>query len=166
MAAIKKRFLRFTAAVLAAATLGTVSAAGVDGTQSETTGTDGLITAAEAVNEMTWGVNFADLYIADVSYEQGNTTGYCDQAPFGLAVWFWNSNFDWLSYVDLHSKEFSISVNIPNYQNEAITDWIGGLFTIGVMTYTKDQQVDITLSNCRITKADETVEYLSCMDGK
>ena len=164
MTAIKKRLLQFTATLLAVATLGTVSAAGVDATQSETADPDGLITAAEAVDEMTWGVNFADLYIADVRYEQGNTTGYCDQAPFGLAIWYWNDGFDWLSYVDLYSKEFSISVKIPNYHNEPITNWIGGLFTIGVMTYVKGQQVKLTLSNCKLLKTNGEEINLSFMN--
>lgn len=125
---------------------------------------DEIKTPAEAIAEMTWGVNLADLYIVDIG-RKGSTTGYYPPAePFGLAIWFWNEDFEWLAEWEPHALTFPVSVDLPAYTGGGINEWVGGLFTVGAMTTSLDQRVRVTLSDSRIVKTDGTVIRLPEMD--
>ncbi len=125
------------------------------------------LTPAEAVAEMTWGANPTDLFIADVDYSHGNTAGYYENAPFGIAVWFWNNNFEWMSYIEHHSGTYTAEVKIPNHSGvDDIEPWIGGLFHLGLASYTPDQRVNVSFSGSKIVKANGDEIALSFLDGE
>jgi len=108
-------------------------------------------TPAEAVSEMTWGMNLGDLYIADISRPQGSMTGYYDTVPFGLAVWFWNSDFAMWESIEAKSKTTKLSFPFPKFnKDEPLDEWVGGLFVMGILTRIPDQKVNISLSDSKI----------------
>lgn len=121
----------------------------------------------EAVSEMTWGVNLSDLYITDVPYHDGYPVGYYDfssvsSAEFEFAAWFWDTTFVGVGW-GLHNSTFSVSIPFPNYtQNSA--DWIGGLFTLGILGGDELKDLSVTLSDSKITKNGETVGDISFLD--
>lgn len=62
------------------------------------------LTATEAVADMTWGVNLADLYMADSEDLQNHrtnkdSTGYIEYTPvktydLAIGLWFWDETFE------------------------------------------------------------------------
>ena len=122
------------------------------------------LTPDEAAAEMTWGVNFPDFFIADVTYHNGFPIGYCENAPYGLGIWFWNQNYDWLAFNQIHEDVYSVSVTLPTYYSGTEADWIGGLFTIAVMTTTPDQPVTFSFSDTKLTTTTGQVTALSTMN--
>lgn len=124
------------------------------------------LTPEEAVADMTWGVNFPDFFIADAGSYGGSSTGYCETAPFGIGMWFWDNNyFDWLMYYQVHDPEpLEVSVNLPNYSNNYTPSWIDSLFALGVITKTTEQSIKLQLSNSRIIYSSGETVYLSFMD--
>ncbi len=123
-------------------------------------------TPNEAVAEMTWGVNLADLYMADEERTNGSTTGYVDFdsiAEFGMAMWFWDSSFEWLTYYDGYKGTFTVSAPVPYFYSAS--GQTGDLFRIGIASKGDPQQsVDITLSDTKLVKSDGTEILLSSMD--
>ena len=146
------RTLALAAALSLLAGLLTVSASGAE--------PEAPLTPQEAVSEMTWGLNYVDLLMADVPHEHGNPVGYYENAPFGIAVWFWDNSFQWLSFVGLHDGKFEISVDIPNYNTNYTPSWFSELFTIGILSYVKDQPVTLSFSESRIEYSNGTTTYL------
>ena len=120
-------------------------------------------TAAEAVAEMDWGVNLADLYIADVPRDQDNPTGYCDRAGFGVALWFWNDRFEWLAFDGPQPQQFTATVDIPRYRGPE--GWREGMFDLAVFSRTANQKVRLTLSDSKILLSNGLVEALPALDG-
>lgn len=118
----------------------------------------------QAVREMSWGVNLTDLFIADVPRYEDNPIGYVEDAPFGLGIWFWNEDYDWLTFIEAHERSFSVQVALPSYV-PGQTSWVGQLFQIGAFSYTKGQTLNFTLSNAQIVKANGGVVSLSGLNG-
>lgn len=152
----KKPFVRVLALVILSAMLYGSVAVAADNAETQFT----PITAKEAVSEMTWGLNYVDLLMADVPHEHGNPVGYYENAPFGIAVWFWDNSFQWLSFVGLHDGKFEISVDIPNYNTNYTPSWFSELFTIGILSYVKDQPFTLSFSDSRIEYSNGTTTYL------
>ncbi|MBR2422084.1 MAG: cellulase family glycosylhydrolase [Oscillospiraceae bacterium] len=122
-------------------------------------------TANEAVAEMTWGVNLSDLYMADVARPEGSTTGYIDFQPaaeLGMSIWFWNYQFEWLTYYGAQRGSFTVSVDFPAF--DAQTPWEGDLFKLGFMSKTPQQKLCITLSDTKIVRENGDVIALPSMD--
>ena len=122
------------------------------------------ITAEQAVSEMTWGPNLLDLLMADVPHEHGNPVGYYEDAPFGIAIWFWDNGFQWMSNIELHSGSFEISAEIPDYNPNYTPSWFDELFTIGIMSNIQDQPFELAFENSRIEYRDGSVLYLPEID--
>ena len=151
------RTLALAAALSLLAGLLTVSASGAE--------PEAPLTPQEAVSEMTWGVNFPDFFIADVTYHDGFPIGYCESAPYGLGIWFWNEAYEWLTFNQIHEDSYSVSVTLPYYNSsDNQPDWIGGLFTIAVMTTIQDQPVKFSFSNTKLTTTGGQVTELPSMD--
>ena len=154
----KKRLavsLCLSAAMLIAANVGVTAAADEAA----------IKTPSQAVAEMTWGTNLCDLYMADVEYPQGSVHGYVDYgnaAVFGLAAWFGEDGFDWLTYHDMYNGTFEVSVAIPDYSS--VSNWNNSLFELGVMTTSTDYTVGLTLSDCRLIKKDGSTVKLNSMN--
>jgi len=59
------------------------------------------LSSGEAVAEMTWGVNLADLYMAEPTEDlrrSESSTGYVDYVPqkeydLCVGIWFWDNSF-------------------------------------------------------------------------
>ena len=122
-------------------------------------------TPNEAVSEMTWGVNLSDLYMADVDRSEGSTTGYIDFEPaaeLGMGLWFWNSDYHWLTYHGAQRGTFAVQAAFPDFGSES--PWEGDLFRIGIMTTSTDRMISITLSDSKIVKANGEVIALPSMD--
>lgn len=90
-------------------------------------------TPAEAVSEMTWGVNLADQYMDICNTTQDCTVGYSKFPPVGLAIWFWNENFEMLAEYEPHRTTIPVSVPLPDYDKKE--SWVDGLFTMSVMPH-------------------------------
>lgn len=124
-------------------------------------------TPNEAVAEMTWGVNLVDLYIADIQPEEGATTGYDDFqliAELGMAVWFWNDTFEWLTYHDGYRGTFTVSTTVPTYGSG--TDTGRPLISLGFFAKEPGQHFDVTLSDSKIVNSNgETIVTLTALDG-
>ena len=122
-------------------------------------------TPNEAVSEMTWGVNLSDLYMADVERQEGSTTGYIDFEPaaeIGMGLWFWNSDYHWLTYHGAQRGTFTVQADFPDFGAES--PWEGDLFRIGIMTTSTDRMISVTLSDSKIVKANGEVIALPSMD--
>ena len=122
---------------------------------------DGQKTASQAVEEMVWGVNLADLYIADVDRGQGDPVGCYDRADFGLGLWFWNGRFEWLAGDGPQPDRLTVSADYPRYTGGSGQ----GPFELAMTAATFGQQVRLTLSDSRILLADGTEEALPALDG-
>ena len=123
------------------------------------------LTPAEAVADMTWGVNFPDFFIADAGGYGGSTTGYCETAPFGIGIWFWNNDFDWLMYYQVHDPvSLDVSVNLPNYSDNYTPSWFDSLFKLGVITKTTEQRIVLRLSDSKIIYSNGDVTPLDFID--
>ena len=125
----------------------------------------GTKTSVDAVAEMTWGANLADLYMADIQPPEGATNGYDDftaKSEFGLAAWFWDESFEWLCYHDAYSGTFSVEVPIPAFASASPRE--GDLFKLGVMVRSGEQMISVTLSDSKIVKSDSTVIPLDSMN--
>lgn len=122
-------------------------------------------TSREVLAEMRWGVNLADLYLADVARPEGSTTGYYSlNAPFGLAMWFWNGGFEWLAFHEPHDGSFSVEAEVPAFSEDQQREEWTGTFTLGVLTDTQDRELQISLSGSRLVFPDGSEEPLSFMD--
>lgn len=118
-----------------------------------------IITPAEAVDEMTWGVNLCSLFMTDPNVD-GSTIGYANTAPFGLAMWVDGGGFEWLCYNDIHTGTFQVSAPIqscPNSDND--------LFWMAAMSTLLGQKFTLTFSGSKLTKANGTVIPLTSLDG-
>ncbi len=123
-------------------------------------------TANEAVADMTWGVNLADLYMAEPAAGRydGYTLGYDEYTPkeiydMGIAAWFWDTSFMWLCGYPM-GKEDSMEISMPLPDYDATTaakyaDW--AFFAIRCCDLTGGKKYKITLSDCKITAADGTI---------
>lgn len=123
-------------------------------------------TPVEAVSEMTWGVNLADLYIADIGRPQGSTTGYYDIVPFAFAMWFWNEEFTMSESREANGNVITVSFPFPKFdKNEKVEEWIGGLFAVGILTRIKNQKFKISLSDSKIVKKNGKSTPLNILNG-
>lgn len=123
-------------------------------------------TPVEAVSEMTWGVNLADLYIADIGRPQGSTTGYYDTVPFAFAMWFWNEEFTMSESREANGNVMTVSFPFPKFnKNEKVEEWIGGLFAVGILTRMKNQKFKISLSDSKIVKKNGKSTPLNFLNG-
>lgn len=122
-------------------------------------------TPQEALAEMRWGVNLADLYLADVARPEGSTTGYYNMnAPFGLAMWFWNGDFSWLAFHEPQENTFSVEAELPAFrEGQDQEEWIG-TFTLGVMTAVRNETLTLSLSGSKLILPDGSETPLPFMD--
>lgn len=119
-----------------------------------------LITPAEAVDEMTWGVNLCSLFMTNPNIID-STVGYCTTAPFGLAVWDEGGGFEWLAYNDFHTGTFQVEAQLTNCPDSPDKD----LLRIAVLTTLKGQQFTLKFENSKLTKTDGTVLSLNSLNG-
>lgn len=138
------------------------------------------LTAREAVAEMTWGVNLADLYMAEPAEDLRavkSTTGYVDYTAketydMCVGIWFWDGSFQWVcAYPTEKQDTIQINIPIPDY-DEAIAnenqDW--AFFIIRCGDKNGGNAYKITLSECKIIGADgsilkNTYDFGSNWDG-
>jgi len=124
------------------------------------------LSSGEAVAEMTWGVNLADLYMAEPTEDlrrSESSTGYVDYVPqkeydLCVGIWFWDNSFQWVcDYPTEKQESIQISVPIPDY-NAAIAEENDGwaFFVIRCGSKTGGSEYGITLSDCQIIAADGT----------
>ena len=150
--------------LIAAFTAAAMIAAASPQTIAEDTETEKLKTPAEAVAEMTWGVNLADLFIADPNPVNGYTEGYCKFAPVGMAIWYGNEDFEWLAEYGPHTK-VSVASSIPDYDEQEWQDgWVDGLFVIGIMLGDRGFSAKLSLTGSRIVLSDGSSLSLDFMD--
>ena len=123
-------------------------------------------TAKEAVAEMTWGVNLADLYMAEppTGRYTGLQTGYDDYVArefydMCIAAWFWDNSFQWISFYPTEKQDtIRISLPLPDYNAavaESNKDW--AFLRIRCGDKTGGNAYKVTLSDCKITAANGTV---------
>lgn len=122
-------------------------------------------TSSEAVDEMTWGVNLADLYMADIQPDEGATTGYDNFTPtaeLGIAVWFWDDSFEWLTYHGSQRGTFTVHAPLPTYSSSTDKPFI----RLGFFAKKPNQAFDVTLSDSKIVKSNQTEVSLPSLDTR
>jgi len=123
-------------------------------------------TPAAAVSEMTWGVNLADLYMADISRPQGFATGYFANAPFSFALCFWNVVFVSYDSREAQKNVIKVSVPLPDYsKGDKIADYVGGLFAASIWTRVPNQTFKLSLKNSRIVQKGGRSIALTFLNG-
>lgn len=127
---------------------------------------DVVKTPSEAIADMTWGVNLVEPYIADIDRPLDvKTAGYYKSAPLNIAIWFWNQDFDWISF-ESRGDSFTASVAVPDFKDgEEIDEWVGGLFRIAVLSYGKDQRFGFTFSDSKLVLQNGSTISLDFLNG-
>ncbi len=126
------------------------------------------ITPQQAFSEMTWGANLSDLYGATCADYDPIDKGYIEYVPtaeFGIGMWAWDSSWQWLrtyrgnnGTFTLKSEPLSYSFNENSRYNQIIK--------LGFFTQSRDQVIDITLSDSKIIKSNGEVVPLTAMDKR
>jgi hypothetical protein len=130
-----------------------------------------ILTAKQAVAQMTWGINLNDLSIdTDILHRENSKSGNYDpykKTNMTINLWYWNGGYEtltpyqWPYEFDTDiNKPFTISVKIPDYSKRA-QDWFDGLFTIGAVYSETDKTVKVKLSNTKIVLKDGSEIKLS-----
>lgn len=128
-----------------------------------------VMSSTDAVAGMTWGVNLADLYLAETPEilnlrSSESETGYIDYSAseiydMCIAAWLWDNSFYWISEYPTEKQDaIQISMPLPDYDAglaEMYRYWPFIRIRCGDKIGGNDYQ--ITLSNCRIVSANGTV---------
>ena len=119
--------------------------------------TEAEMNARDAVQDMTWGVNLTDLYIADLACPAGSPLGYVTEVPYEIGIWTWDDAFHFYSYNELQlANRCNVLIRIPEYDPRWTTpvEWIG-LFNIGIKTMLPHQEISVTLSGTKLRAAND-----------